>query len=163
MRQNHMTAMENAMNRLLSGLVLFISLLALSGCATFFDSDPRTINVVTSNGETAKVEIRGEKSESSDEESMVPQTVTAPTQFVVPKKAGDLRITVVDECYKSNEGVVHPRKVTTGFWFNIIGFTGLLGPTSSAVDSINGNMWTYESTVVVPVAKDPNAPTACGR
>jgi len=93
---------------------------------------------------------------------MPPQTVTAPTQFVVPKNAGNLRITVVDECY-SGEEVVHPRKVTTGFWFNIIGFTGILGPLSSATDGVTGEMWTYEKTVVVPVAKNPNAPATCGR
>lgn len=134
------------MKRLLTGFMVLFLLSTLSGCATLFDNDPRIVNVTTSTGERAEIQVRGVN--SNGEATMSPQVLTAPGQFTVPtKRAGDLHLNVVG----SDTEVVHPKKVAIGFWFNIIGFTGILGPLSSTTDAVNGNMWTYESSVVVPM------------
>jgi uncharacterized protein YceK len=107
-----------------------LSVSLLSGCATILNDDLQKVNLVTSNGEKADLQVNG-------------QTVTAPTVIDVKRTKDALMITSTDG--KCAQSTVANSKVDPVFFVNIL--SG--GAFGSTTDYSTEKMWQYEDKIEV--------------
>ncbi|MCL9780269.1 hypothetical protein M9194_02335 [Vibrio sp. S4M6] len=119
-------------------ITLVISVLALAGCSTMFNSGSQTILAKTSNDAKPKVDIT---TPSGTYQTTLPTTIVA-----VPSTNTEVSITVVDPCY-DHATVVVKKSVTPSYWVNILNGWGFL------IDAATGDMWKYDNNVMVPLKK----------
>lgn len=112
-----------------------------TGCATVFDGGSKNINIAPMSGGKVQAEVTG---------AMGTHKVTLPTIFNAKRSKQDLIVRVTDRCYEETTYVIQSG-VTMAFWGNVL--FGLVGSTGTTVDHGNGNMWTYDNSVLVPTAK----------
>ena len=115
-------------------IILSASLLStvlLSGCSTILTGDTQTVNVVTSNGKEATINIDG-------------QDFTVPGIAIIQKDGAQTKI-----LSSSTEGCVGTtalnRQVEPTFYVNIL--TG--GPFGSSTDYGTDSMWKYQDNIVL--------------
>ncbi|MAI08177.1 MAG: hypothetical protein CMF61_04375 [Magnetococcales bacterium] len=118
--------------------------IALTGCATVFDSGSKTITLTPSEGKKVDAEIYAAKGV---------EKVQLPTQYSAQRSKEDIVVKIVDKCYEETSHVVQST-VTNAFFGNIL--FGIFGLTGTTVDSSNGNMWTYDKSHVVITNKKDN-------
>lgn len=112
----------------------------LSGCSSIINGRNKNINVMTSTGEEAKVNVVS---------STGVQTVQIPSVVTVKRANQDLTITVQEtKCNRTSTSVASS-KLDLWFLGNII-CGGLFGSTT---DASTGAMWNYDDNLVVPVYK----------
>lgn len=126
----------------MKNILSLVAVAALTtGCATVFDGGSKNINISPMNGGKVKAKITG---------AMGTHNVTLPTIFNAKRSKEDLIVTITDKCYEETTYVVQSG-VTMAFWGNVL--FGVFGSTGTTVDNANGNMWTYDNSVLVPTAK----------
>ena len=135
-----------------TGILCFIFLLCLSGCATLFSGDNhKAISVTTSTGDKIDMTVSA---------GVSTQTIVTPAVVVVPRGRYDVVFTSDgDKCHERIEYVQRSRP-SGWFFLNILGFPGGM-LTSTTTDAISGKMWTYADTAIIPVAKKEDAPEIC--
>ncbi|MCL9782955.1 hypothetical protein M9194_16115 [Vibrio sp. S4M6] len=113
------------------------SVLTLSGCSTMFNSGSQTI-VATAPDKNVNVDVT---TASSTYQTTLPTTIVT-----APSSTRDVTIKVDDKCYK-NTSVTVNKSVTPSYWANILNGWGFL------IDYATGDMWKYDSQVLVPTEK----------
>ena len=111
--------------------VALASSVLLSGCSTILTDDSQTVNVSTSNGQDATVNIDG-------------QSFNVPGIATIKKDGAQTKIlsTSTEGCVKS---MALNREVEPTFFVNIL--TG--GPLGSSTDYGTDSMWKYEDNIVL--------------
>lgn len=118
-------------------LLTGVSVLLLSSCATMFSGTTKTVNLMTSNGDTVKADVTAKNGM---------QTVTIPSVVSVDK--GNMPITISvkeDDCHRHSVYMAE-NHVDIFFFANVFNYF-----TGTTTDVPNGAMWTYDDNVVVPV------------
>jgi len=116
-------------NRILTTACTFL-VMAGSGCASIMNEKTQNVNVVTSNGHKAEVNIDG-------------MPFQAPGVASFKRAKADKLITTRDP--KCNQTTVAPSSVDNVFFINII--TG--GVFGSTTDYATETMWKYQDTVMI--------------
>jgi len=113
------------------------SAVTLSGCSTLFNSGSQTI-VATSPDKNVNVDVT---TASSTYQTTLPTTIVTD-----PSSTRDVTIKVNDKCYKDTSVTVH-KSVAPSYWANLLNGWGFL------IDYATGDMWKYDSQVLVPTEK----------
>jgi len=114
------------MNKVLC-VALAIVFLSLTGCATILTDKTTKVNVTTSNGKAATVNIKG-------------TNYQVPGIINIPKSKDDLVLKTSGEC----EGqAFSASKIEPTFWINII--SG--GAFGSTTDLASDKMWKYDDNM----------------
>ena len=121
----------------------FFALMAftmLSGCASIVKGRHKNLNLMTSTGEEALVNVVSASGM---------RTATVPSVITVKRNNQDIIIAVQETpCTRST---IAPSRIEPWFLGNFIS-GGLL---ASSTDALTGAMWTYDDNIVVPVYKKP--------
>lgn len=110
----------------------------LSGCASIIKGRSKAINLMTSTGEEAEVDIVSASGM---------QTLVVPTITTIKRANQDITITVRETPSNKTSTSVIASRIEPWFLGNII-TGGILG---SATDALTGAMWTYDDNIVIPV------------
>ena len=119
-------------------LVALIACTMLSGCASIIKGKTKNINLMTSTGEEAEVNIVSASGM---------QTVVIPTVLPVKRSDQDISVTVNETSSTKTSTTIITKRVEPWFLGNFI-TGGLFG---SSTDALTGAMWTYDDNVVIPV------------
>lgn len=115
-----------------------LPILALCSCATIVDGGPDTINIMTSDGSRVQAQVNSKSGT---------QQLTLPTLISVPKSCSDITIQVIESDKVQQSVAIASSSVNPWVFGNII-FGGLIG---LAVDSLTGDICTYDNSIIVPV------------
>lgn len=121
-------------------LLMIISCLFFSGCATIITGSRDLINIRTSNGQEVKATITSAEGVGD---------ITLPTILNAKKAKQNIYIEVKETNEYEQSNAVAVSRMNNWFWGNII-LGGLLGSTT---DAISGAMWQYDNTITVPIQK----------
>jgi len=131
---------------LIKNLFYIASTLAITSCATMFNSGSQSLVANSSDGSEVAVIVT---TSSGSYKTKLPATiVTAPSSFA------DTTIKVVDVCYNQTELTVK-KSITPSFFANIL--FGLASPIGFAIDYADGTMWKMDRNVIVPLDKKKNS------
>lgn len=111
----------------------------LSGCATLFSDDTKSIHVLTSNAQTTQVIVEGR-------EYVVPGVIVLQKDGMpkmLSSQSEDCRDTLLNTRYED------------AFWLNALG--SYFGLSSSTTDHVTDAMWTYDDIAIVYCEADPAA------
>lgn len=115
-----------------------------SGCSTMFTGTTKNINLMSSSGKSAEVQVISESGT---------QTVTVPAVVNI-KRGKDVTISVKEsDCYEASTIIV-PKRINMWFFANYFNYF-----TGSTTDAVNGAMWNYDDNVYVPVNKKSTCTT----
>jgi hypothetical protein len=118
------------MNSRILAIPLALFVVAGTGCASIINDKTQNVNVVTSNGHKAEVNIDG-------------MPFQAPGVASFKRAKGDKIITTRDP--KCNQTTVAPSTVDNVFFINILS-GGVFGSTT---DYATEKMWKYQDTVTI--------------
>ncbi|MFK7822815.1 MAG: hypothetical protein AB8G05_01560 [Oligoflexales bacterium] len=111
----------------------------LTSCSTMFNSGTQSMQIVTSDGEKHKADIRTPSGSYSTE---VPTTVTAS-----PSSFNDVEISIQSsDCYNPTSIKVG-KTIAASYWANIFNGYGFL------IDPLTGAMWNYDNISTLTVSK----------
>ena len=117
-----------------------VAISMLSGCATLIKGKTKDINVLTSTGEEAEVDVVSASGT---------QTVIIPSVVNVKRDNRAITILVKDTEKTRASTTVVSEKVELWTVGNL--FLSWFGLTGTTTDASTGAMWDYDDTVVVPV------------
>ena len=115
-------------------LISIVLAASLSGCATLFGDGQQLINVRTSNSKSVEGQL------SNGTPFNVPGTVAF-------NKDGSQPVRVITNSEGCSPVTTVNREVVGLFWLNL--FTFGLWPLTSGTDYISGDMWEYDTNVIV--------------
>lgn len=122
-----------------------VSAVMLSGCSTMFNGGSQTIVATSSNpDQKVKVDV------STPNESY--QTTLPATIVTSPSSNKEVTIKVDDKCFNSTSVTVN-KSVTPSYWANLLNGWGFL------IDYATGDMWKYDTKVLVPTEKKTDCVT----
>jgi hypothetical protein len=123
-------------------IMILLTCILLSGCASIVKGRSKSINLMTSTGEQVEVDIVSASGT---------QQVTIPSSINVRKDNHIITVNVKEsDCYRYSTIIVS-EKVEPWVLVNL----GLTYSASSGTttDALSGAMWTYDDNFVVPVYK----------
>ena len=127
--------------------ILTIMLMAttLSGCAMIVNGRNKTINLLSSTGEEAQVDVISASGV---------QSVMIPGQVTVPRANQPITINVKEtKCIRPSTTMAS-EKVSMWFFGDL--FMSIFGSTATTTDVTSGSMWNYDDNIAVPVYKKEN-------
>lgn len=130
---------RRALQRLTPLMMGVLLLVTLTGCASLFSDDTKSIHVLTSNAQTTQVIVDGR-------EYVVPGVI-------VLQKDGMPKVLSSQSKY-CRDTLLNTRH-EDAFWLNALG--SYFGLSSSTTDYVTDAMWTYDDIAIVYCEADPAA------